>query len=85
MIEGLITDKIYSGCATRYKNYERKLINFEKGEKCLMPKSCPFWSEDIPLNCTMQTRSSTKKRQLIKGPIKIVKQKFTNNCNLQII
>ena len=32
MIEGQITDKIYHGCATRYSNGERKVIDFEKGE-----------------------------------------------------
>ena len=60
-IEGSITDKIYHGCATRYKNGKRNLINFEKDEKCLIPTSCLFWSEDIQVDCTMQTRSSTKK------------------------
>ena len=73
MNESSITDKICHGCATRYKNGERKLIHFEKGEKCLMPTSCPFWSKDIPQDRTMETRSSTKKRRLIKGPFKIVK------------
>ena len=32
MIERQITDKIYHGCATRYSNGERKVIDFEKGE-----------------------------------------------------
>ena len=73
MNEGSITDKIYQGCATRYKNGKRKLIDFEKDKKFLMPSSYPFWGEDIRLDCTMQTRSSIKKRRLIKGPFKIVK------------
>ena len=35
MSEGKITDKIYHGCATRYSNGERLLINFENGESAL--------------------------------------------------
>ena len=34
MIEGQITEKIYQGCATRYSDGKRKLIDFEKGERC---------------------------------------------------
>ena len=34
MTEGQITDKIYQGCATRYSDDKRKLIDFEKGERC---------------------------------------------------
>ena len=37
--EGQITDKIYHGSATRYANGERKLINFEKCERCLLPNA----------------------------------------------
>ena len=62
MIEGSVADKIYQSCPTRYKNGWRKLIHFLKGKKCLMPTSRPFWSKDIPLDCTMQMTSSTKKR-----------------------
>ena len=29
----MITDKIYHGCATRYTNGKRKLIDFENGER----------------------------------------------------
>ena len=54
MIEGQITDKIYYGCATqRYSNGERKLIDFENGERCLIPTSSPFWSKEIPTDCRL--------------------------------
>ena len=56
----MITGKISHGCATRHSNGERKLIDFEIGERCLIPSAKPFWS--IPTGCYMQTRSSTKKR-----------------------
>ena len=45
MIDGKITDKIYHGCATRYSNGERKLIDFKKGERCICATSYPFWRE----------------------------------------
>ena len=71
MIDGKITDKIYHGCATRYSNREKKLIDFEKGERCVCATSYPFWRE--PNTCyRMQTRESTKNKQLIKGPIRYV-------------
>ena len=71
MINGTITDKIYHGCATRYSNGERKLIDFEKGERCIYATSNPFWKE--PNTCyRMKRRKSTKNRQLIKGPYKYV-------------
>ena len=73
MIEGQITDKIYHGCATRCSNRKRKLFDFEKGKLCLIPMSQPSLSKEIPTDCCLQTRSSTKKRQLIKGPFKVVK------------
>ena len=73
MIEGQKTDKIYRSCATKYSNGDRKLYDFEKGELCLIPTSQPFWSKEIPTDCCLQTRSSTKMRRLIKGPFKIVK------------
>ena len=43
MIDGTITDKIYHGYSTRYTSGERKLIDFEKGERCICAKSYPFW------------------------------------------
>ena len=73
MIKGQITDKIYHGCSTRYSNGKRKLIDFEKGEKCLIPTSFPFWSKEIPTDWCLQMRSSTKKRQLVKGLFKVAK------------
>ena len=72
MIEGQTTKKTYHGCATRYSSDEKKLIDFEKGKKCLIPTSNPFWSKEIPTDCLLQTRSSTKKRRLIKGPFKVL-------------
>ena len=62
VIEEQITDKIYYGCAAWYSNGERELIDFEKGEKCLIPTSNPFWLKEIPTDCRLQMRSSTKKR-----------------------
>ena len=73
MIEGQIMDKIYHGCATRYSNRKRKLFDFEKGKLCLILMSQPFLSKEIPTESRLQTRSSTKRRQLIKGPFKVVK------------
>ena len=67
-----ITDKIYHGCATRYANAKRKLIDFEKCERCLIPTSNPFWKEPSD-TYRMQTRNSTKRRQLIVGPFKYIK------------
>ena len=55
------------------KSSERKLIVFEKGKRCLLPMSYTFWSKDIPLDCIVQTQSSTKKRHLVKRPFKVVK------------
>ena len=71
MIDGKVTDKIYEGCATRYSNGERKLIDFEKGERCICATSYPFWRESNTCY-RMQTRESTKNRQLIKGPVRYV-------------
>ena len=42
MIDGKVTDKIYHGCATRYANGKKKLIDFEKGERCISATSYPF-------------------------------------------
>ena len=64
-----ITDKIYHGCETRYANDERKLIDFEKCEKCQVSTSEPFWKK--PTECCMETRNLTKERQLPVGPFKI--------------
>ena len=41
MVERQISDKIYHGCATRYSDGERKLIDFGKGERCSIPTSQP--------------------------------------------
>ena len=71
MIDGKITDKIYHGCATRYSNGEGKLIDFEKEERCICATSYPFCRETNTCN-RMQTRESTKNRQLIKEPIRYV-------------
>ena len=58
MVEGSVTDKIYHGCAIGYGNGERKLIDFKKGESCLMPTDDPFWTE--PRSFKMQ-RGTQKK------------------------
>ena len=71
-----ITNKIYHSCATHYANGERKLIDFEKCNMCLVPMSDPFWKEPTDIYC-MQTRNSTKKRELLVGPSKV------NEINLQ--
>lgn len=71
MVEGQILDKIYHGYGKRYSNGKRKLIDFENGERCF-PASDPFWSNQIPTGCCLQTRSSTKQRQLAKGPFKVL-------------
>ena len=73
IIEEQITDKIYHGCATSYSNGERKVIGFEKGKRCLIPASQPLWSKEIPTDCHLQKRSSTKKRKLVRGLLKVVK------------
>ena len=81
-----ITDKIYHGCATRYANGERKLIDFEKCDMCLVPMSDPFWKEPTDIY-RMQTRNSTKKRQLLVGPFKVNKinlQKYNFSLTRQI-
>ena len=69
MIDGIITDKIYHGCNTCYANGERSLIDFEKGERWICATSYPFWRKPNTFY-RMQTRESTKTRQLIKGPIR---------------
>ena len=66
-----VTDKIYYGCATCYANGERKMIASEKYERCLIPTANPFWNQPLETN-RMQTRNSTKKRQLIIGLFKYV-------------
>ena len=67
MIDGTITDEIYHGCASRYWSGERKLIDFEKGKRCICATANPL-SKD-PNSCYwMQIGESTKNIQLIKGP-----------------
>ena len=66
MIDGTIADKIYCGCATCYSNGERKLINSKKGERCICATANASWKEANTCY-RMQTRESTKNRQLIKG------------------
>ena len=73
MREGKVTDKIYHGCTIMYSNGERLLINFENGEKCLIPMLNSFWSKEGLNNCRLQTRNSAKQQKVIKGPIKFVK------------
>ena len=65
MINGTITDKIYHASTTRYANGERKLIDFEKGERYVCATSYPFWGKPNTFY-RMQTRESTKNRQTIK-------------------
>lgn len=72
MIGGKITDKMYHGCAA---HYAKKLIDFEKGERCICATSYPFWREPDSFY-PIQERESTENRQLIKGPIEYV-WKFT--------
>ena len=72
MIEGKLTDRIYHGCYTRYANGERRLIDFEKGERCICATKNPFWKWPLDDKLKMQTRRETKNRQLIKGPVKYV-------------
>ena len=71
MIDETITDKIYHGSATRYSNGERKLIDFEKGERCICATANAFWKEPN-LFYHMHTRKLTKNRQLIKEPYRYV-------------
>ena len=72
----MITVKIYHGCLKRYKNRERMLVDSEIYQRRLMPTSEPFQKE-LRNTYRMQTKRSTKKRQLIHGPIKYA-DKFTN-------
>ena len=67
-----VTDEIYHGYATRYANGKRKPIDFEKCDMCLVPTSDPFWREPTDIYY-IQTRNSTKKRQLLVGPFKVNK------------
>ena len=61
MIKGSVTDKIYHGCTIGYANSKKKLIDFKKGDSCLLPTKDPFWAE--PRNLKMQTRNSEKKNR----------------------
>ena len=69
--ESQITDKIYHGCASRYSNGARKLIDFEKCERCLIPTSKSFWKETTDIR--MQIRNSTKKDNLFLECLNILK------------
>lgn len=73
--KGCITDKIYHGCGWRYVDLGGKLINFEIGEKCLLPTSTPFSEE--PTDNRMHIRW-LKKGRLIHGLIKNADE-ITNN------
>ena len=65
-------DKIYHSYATRYANGKRKLIDFEKCKKCLLPMSEPFWKHPDTKGDCVQMRNSTEKRILIVGPFKTI-------------
>ena len=71
-----ITNEIYHGCTTRYANGKRKLIDFCKCERCLIPTSNPFWKQPSD-SYLMQTTNSTKKRQLIIGWFEYIKKILT--------
>ena len=62
MIKGSVTDKMYHGCVIGYVNGERKLIDFEKGESCLLSTNDPSWADSR--NLKMQTRNSENNRRL---------------------
>ena len=85
MILGSVTNKIYHGCAIGYANRERKLIDFEKSERCLLPTDDPFWME----TWKMQTRNSEKNRQLLHLTFttvkRIIRRKVTFKYNQTII
>ena len=70
--ESQITDKIDHDCVTRYSNGEQKLIDFNKCERYLILTLNPFWKQPSD-TYQMQTKNSTKKRQLIPGPFKYIK------------
>lgn len=73
--KGLFNGQIYHGCGWRYVDLGGKLINFEIGEKCLLPTSTPFSEE--PTDNRMHIRW-LKKGRLIHGLIKNVDE-ITNN------
>lgn len=83
MILRSVTNKIYHGCAIGYANRERKLIDFEKSERCLLPIDDPFWME----TWKMQTRNS--ERQLLDLTFttlkRIIRRKVTFKYNQTII
>ena len=60
--EIMFEQEIYHSCATGNKDETRILIDFENGEKCLLPTSYPFWKnpEDCCNKCVL-TRSSAQK------------------------
>ena len=45
MIDGAVIDKIYHGCPACYSHGKRRLIDFEKGERCICATSNTFWKE----------------------------------------
>ena len=47
LYESRVTDKIYHGSTTPYANRERKLIDFEKYGRCLIPTAKPFWKQPL--------------------------------------
>ena len=71
MIDETITDKIYHHSATRYSNGETKLIDFEKGERCICATANAFWKEPN-IFYRMHTRELTENRQMIKEAYRYV-------------
>lgn len=56
--QNVATDEIYHGCATRHLDGMRLLINFKKGEKCLIPTANPYWTDpNNVLQKQVQTRN----------------------------
>ena len=83
IIEGSITNKIYHGCAIGCANEEKKLIDFGKGDRCLLPTNDPLWME--PRNLEMQTRNSEKKRPLLHLTFTTVKRLLEEKLLLNTI
>ena len=50
----------------------KKLIDFGKGDRCLLPTNDPLWTE--PRNLKMQTRNSEKNRPLLHLTFTTVKR-----------
>ena len=51
--EGQIMNKIYHGCTTHYANGKRKLIDFVKCERSLLPTSESFWKQPDTEGCRL--------------------------------